>query len=90
MKSLDEERRSVEAELHQLQNRQKILLNKKSNAERKARTRRLIEHGAILESVFPPFLHLSGDDVKSLLSSISRLPEVRELLPNDAETGDAG
>ncbi len=88
MKSLDEEKTSVEEELRRLQNRQKVLLNKKSDAERKARTRRLIEHGAILESVFPSVIHLSGDDVKSLLVSVSRLPEVRKLLPKDAETED--
>lgn len=53
--NLLEEKRKVETELCcQLQNRQKILLNKKAGAGRKARTHRLIERGAILESAFPP------------------------------------
>lgn len=51
MNPLEEEKHKLEKEIRQLENRQKILLNKKSDAERKARTRRLIERGAILESV---------------------------------------
>lgn len=37
------EREKVVKEIQQLENRQKILLNKQRNEERKARTRRLIE-----------------------------------------------
>ena len=59
--NLLEEKRKIETELHQLQNRQKILLNKKANAERKARTHRLIERGAILESVFPAVAAMTGE-----------------------------
>lgn len=67
MKSLDEERQSVQEKIRQLKNRQKILLNKKSDAERKARTHRLIEHGAILESVFPEIIPMTGEQVKAFL-----------------------
>ena len=80
MKSLDEERRSVEMEIRQLENRQKILLNKKSDVERKERTHRLIERGAILESVFPSVIHLSNEEVKAFLADVSQLPEVRKKL----------
>ena len=48
-----DEREEVLKEIRQLENRQKILENKQRNEERKARTRRLIERGAILEGVFP-------------------------------------
>ena len=72
--NLLEEKQKVETELRQLQNRQKILLNKKANAERKARTHRLIERGAILESVFPTVAAMTGEEVKSFLLSLSRLP----------------
>ena len=41
-------REEVLMEIRQLENRQKILENKQRNEERKARTRRLIERGAIL------------------------------------------
>ena len=47
-----EERQEVLKEIRQLENRKKILENKQHNEERKARTRRLIERGAILEGIF--------------------------------------
>lgn len=68
------EQEKVQREIQQLENRQKILLNKKTDAERRARTRRLIEHGAILESVFPAAVTMTGEDVKAFLLSLSRLP----------------
>ena len=43
-----EEREKVLKEIRQLENRKKILENKHRNEERKARTRRLIERGAVL------------------------------------------
>lgn len=73
------EQEKVQREIQQLENRQKILLNKKTDAERRARTRRLIEHGAILESIFPALAGLSGEEVKAFLLSLSRLPGVPEL-----------
>ena len=68
--------------IRQLENRQKILLNRQSDMERRARTRRLIEHGAILESVFPTLAALPGEEVKAFLLALSRLPEAAELLKN--------
>lgn len=76
--NLLEEKRKIETELRQLQNRQKILLNKKANAERKARTHRLIERGAILESVFPAVAAMTGEEVGAFLLSLSRLPGAGE------------
>ena len=52
-KQKKDECEEVLREIRQLENRQKILENKQRNEERKARTRRLIERGAILEGVFP-------------------------------------
>lgn len=72
----------VQCEIRQLENRQKILLNKQADAERRARTHRLIEHGAILESIFPALTSLSGEEVKAFLLSLSRLPGVPKL-PQD-------
>ena len=48
-----EEREKVLKEIRQLENRKKILENKQRNEERRVRTRRLIERGAILEGIFP-------------------------------------
>lgn len=53
-----EEREEVLKEIRQLENRKKILENKQRNEERRVRTRRLIERGAILEDFptgFQPF-----------------------------------
>ena len=47
-----EEREKVLKEIRQLENRKKILENKQRNEERRVRTRRLIERGAILEGIF--------------------------------------
>ena len=55
---------------------------RQSDMERRARTRRLIEHGAILESVFPTLAALPGEEVKAFLLALSRLPEAAELLKN--------
>lgn len=77
-------------EIAQLQNRQKILLNRKHSEERRARTRRLIEHGAILEGVFPPVADMKGDEVKAFLIALSRLSGAREFAEKPPETGDRG
>ena len=77
------EQEKVQREIRQLENHQKILLNKKADAERKARTHRLIERGAILESVFPSVIHLSNEEVKAFLSDVSQLPEVRKKLGSE-------
>ena len=80
---LKAQQEKVKTEIRQLENRQKILLNRKTDAERKARTRRLIEHGAIMESIFPATTAMTGEEVKAFLSAISCLPEVMWLLKNE-------
>ena len=42
------------------------------NKERKARTRRLIQEGAILEKVFPSVVSMSLDDVEDFLYGLRR------------------
>ena len=69
----------VEKKIGQLQNRQKILLNKKRSEEHRARTHRLIGRGAILEAVFPPVVDMEREEVKAFLIALSRLPGAREL-----------
>ena len=77
-----EEREKVLKEIRQLENRKKILENKQHNEERKARTRRLIERGAILEGIFPLASNLSGAEVKAFLIALSHLPGAVELTAN--------
>ena len=88
MNPLEQEKHKLEREIQQLENRQKILLNKKSDAERKARTRRLIERGAILESVFPAAAAMTGEEVKAFLLSLSHLPGAGESAEESAKSGD--
>ena len=83
-----EERQEVLKEIRQLENRQKILENKQRNEERKARTRRLIERGAILEGIFPLASNLSGAEVKAFLITLSHLPGAVELTANLPKSGD--
>ena len=84
-----DEREKVLKEIRQLENRQKILQNKQRNEERKARTRRLIERGAILEGVFPLSPDLSGEEVKAFLAALSRLPGAAKLAAELPKSGDA-
>ncbi len=83
-----DEREKVLKEIRQLENRQKILQNRQRNEERKARTRRLIERGAILEGVFPLAPGLSGEEVKAFLVALSRLPGAAKLAAELAKSGD--
>ena len=74
IEQLESEKKKAAAELEkamqkkeQLEHQMSRLLNRDKQAERKARTRRLIERGAILESVFPETADLSGEEVKAFL-----------------------
>ena len=83
-----EEREKVLKEIRQLENRKKILENKQRNEERRVRTRRLIERGAILEGVFPLASNLSGAEVKAFLIALSHLPGAAELTANLSQSGN--
>ena len=80
----------VEKEIDQLQNRQKILLNRKRTEERRARNHRLIQHGLILEGVFPASINTDGEAVKAFLIALSRLPGAKELAEKSLNAGDEG
>ena len=74
-----QEEQQVEKKIGQLQNQQKILLNRKRSEERRERTHRLIGRGALLEAVFPAVVEMEGEDAKAFLIALSRLPGAREL-----------
>ena len=74
-----QEEQQVEKKIGQLQNQQKILLNRKRSEERRERTHRLIGRGAILEAVFPAVVEMEGEEIKAFLIALSRLPGAREL-----------
>ena len=85
-----QEEQQVEKKIGQLQNQQKILLNKKRSEEHRARTHRLIERGAILEAVFPPAVDMDGEEVKAFLIALSRLPGAAELAKKTQNARDGG
>ena len=74
-----QEEQEVEKKIGQLQNRQKILLNRKRSEEHRARTHRLIGRGAILEAVFPTVVNMEGEEVKAFLIALSHLPGAQKL-----------
>lgn len=53
--------------IRQLENQQKILLNRERDTGRRERTHRLIEKGAIIESIFPNTVTMSGEEFKVFL-----------------------
>jgi len=81
------EEQKVEKKIGQLQNHQKILLNRKRQEERRARTHRLIERGAILEGVFPAVTDMEGEEVKAFLIALSRLPGSVEAMETAWKSG---
>ena len=84
------EEQQVEKKIGQLQNRQKILLNKKRSEEHRARTHRLIGRGAILEGIFPVVVEMEGEEVKAFLIALSRLPGAAELAEKAQNARDKG
>lgn len=87
--ALAAEQAKNEKEIQQLENRRKILLNRIRLEERRARNHRLIEHGAILEGVFPAVIGMEGEDIKAFLIALSRLPGARELTQKTRKAGEA-
>ena len=85
-----QEEQQVEKKIGQLQNQQKILLNRKRTEERRERTHRLIERGAILEAVFPAVVDMEGEEVKAFLIALSRLPGSAELAEKTQNGRDGG
>ena len=85
--SSKEEWEKVLKEIRQIDNREKILENKQRNEERKVRTRRLIERGAVLEGIFPLAPDLPGVEVKAFLIALSHLPGAAELAAKLPKSG---
>lgn len=79
----------TEEEIRQLQNKKKKLLNGKKAAERKARTRRLIERGAILESLLEQPEQYDNGQIKCLLETALRTPQAQEFLRQCSTCGGA-
>jgi phage shock protein A len=84
---------SIEEQIAQLKNRQRELTQKHRAQERKERTRRLIERGAIAESLIDGADTLTNDQFKSVIEKALRAEQPRqtaaETKPQGGDTTDA-
>jgi hypothetical protein len=71
---------SVQEQIAQLENQRKQLVQQQKNDERKARTKRLIERGAILESIIPNPTAYTNEQIQALLVRIIVPDNVRKIL----------
>lgn len=78
--NINEQIAKAEEEIRQLQNRKKKLLNQKKAEERKIRTHRLVERGAILESLLEQPERYENEQIKGLLEVALRTPQAQEYL----------
>ena len=69
----------AKADIKQSENHLKTLIQKKNNLERNARTRRLIERGAILESLIDGAINLTNEQIKTLLRSALCTASARDM-----------
>ena len=87
LERLRRELAEAKKKVSQYRNQEKIILNRARDKDRRNRTRRLIEHGVILENVFP-VRDMDGGELTALLTEISLLPVVSKML--DAYKKDGG
>jgi hypothetical protein len=78
----------IEEQITQLKNRQRELMQKSKVQERKARTKRLIEHGAIVESLIPGADEMTGEQFKSFLEKVLPSVQSRRYPETAARRGD--
>ena len=77
MKNYNEQIAKAEAQINQLNNKKKRLISEQKQAERKKRTKRLIERGAILESIIGNAEDFSNEQLQTLLIEIFSSESVR-------------
>lgn len=80
--SIEEQIEKKEESIKQLQNQKRQLKKKLNEQERKARNKRLIEKGAVFESIFEESIDLTKDEFYKLIKTlndeeITRLPKNR-------------
>ncbi len=80
MADISEKIAKAEEEIRQLQNKKRKLLNQQKNEERKARTHRLIERGAILESFLEQPEQYENEQIKGLLAIALRSVQAQDYL----------
>jgi len=71
---------TLQEKIEQLENERKRLMNLQKEAERKARTKRLIERGAILESLVPGADKFTNEKIKAFLEKTVQGENARKIL----------
>ena len=79
-KSKTEKIESINAEIRQLKNRQKKLIQQHKEQERKDRTRRLCKRAGLLESMLPETVSLTDEQFKTYLEKTLITDFSREIL----------
>ena len=85
MKNYDEQIAKAEEQIKQLNNKKKRLISEQKQDERKKRTKRLIERGAILESIIGNAEDFSNEQLQTLLIEIFSSESVRAKVKNFRE-----
>ena len=75
--------------IRQLENREKIIKQKLSVEERKARNHRLIVRGAVFESIVPEAKNMTDEEAAALLRLALTSEPAREYLKKRAESRNA-
>ena len=81
-KTTEEKIESVQEQIKQLENQRKKLVQEQKAQERKTRTKRLIERGAILESLIPEANTFTNEQIKAFLEKTARTEYARKALAN--------
>ena len=76
--------------IRQFENREKMLLQKLSVEERKARNHRLCKRGGFMESLVPELIAMPDEEAKAFLRLALTSEPVRDYLKKRAESGNAG
>ncbi|HGQ2419155.1 TPA: DUF3847 domain-containing protein [Streptococcus pneumoniae] len=75
--SIEEQIEKKEESIKQLQNQKRQLKKKLNEQERKARNKRLIEKGAVFESIFEESIDLTKDEFYKLIKTLNNDEEIR-------------
>lgn len=77
MKNIDDEIQAAQRQIEQLTHRHDRLVSKLKTEERKKRTRRLIERGAILENIIGNAADFTNEQIQSILTEVFSNTETR-------------
>ena len=71
---------SIEDQIEQLKNQRKNLIQKQKEDDRKARTKRLIERGAITESLIPEADMFTNEQIQTFLAKTIQTEYAKKIL----------